>query len=445
MNKVTTTKTPNLSQIAEKVLKIAQKNGATSAEIGIQTGKGFNVDVRLGKVETLEHLQDKKMEIVVFFDHNSGSVSTSNFDEQALEQAVEKACNIAKFTHPDPFSGLADKEFMAFNYPNLDLYHPWNITEQEAINLATKCETAGRNEDKRIVNSEGASISSYNGSFIYANSHGFLGEYASSSHNISCGLVASDGHEMQREYEYTSARDPQDLQDPIMLAKNLAQKTIKRLGAKKISTRQCAVIYLPEVARSLIAHFLTAIHGGKIYRKTSFLTDKLGQEIFPKNITITEHPHLLKGHGSAPFDAEGVRTSEKDFIKNGILENYILDAYSARKLNMQPTGNAGGSHNTTVSITHSSIDSLIKTMSTGLIVAELIGQGVNYVTGDYSRGVFGFWVEKGEIQYPVQEVTVAGNLKNMFLNVQGVADDVDRRGNVHTGSILVSDMTVAGV
>lgn len=434
----------NYESLAQKVLSLARKEGATSAEVAINSGKGFTVNVRLGELETIEHHQDKKMEIGVYFDHKNGAITTSDFDEPALEQAVKKACSIAKLTHTDPCTGLADKDTMAFDYPDLNLYHPWNITEKEATELAINFEKSARAEDKRIVNSEGASVLTYNGNYTYANSHNFIGSYLSSSHTITCGLVASDGHEMQRDFEYTSARDPQDLIDVTALAKKVANNTVARLGARKISTRQCPVIYSPEVARNLIASFLTAIHGGKIYRKTSFLVDSLEQEVFPNYITLTEHPHLPKAHGSAPFDAEGARTYDKDFVRNGVLKSYILDSYSARRLGMKATGNAGGAHNTFVSPTVETQAELIKRMSSGLIITELMGQGVNYVTGDYSRGAFGYWVENGEIQYPVQEITIAGNLKKIFKDIQGVANDVDRRGNIHTGSILVGNMIIAG-
>jgi PmbA protein len=306
-----------------------------------------------------------------------------------------------------------------------------------------ECENLARAQDKRIQNSEGASLNNYQGLAVYADSHGFMGHYPSSSHGISCALIASDGHEMERDYEYTVARDPHDLSSITWVARQVAEKTVRRLGAKKLTTRNCPVLFAPEVARGLLGHFVSAISGSNIYRKSSFLLDQLNQPVFPDFIIIDERPHLLKGIGSAPFDAEGVCTWKKDFVKQGILRSYVLGSYSARKLGMQTTGNSGGTHNLFINTTLAA-DELLKKMDRGLLVTELMGQGVNLVTGDYSRGAFGFWVENGVIQYPVHEITIAGNLKNIYLNLMGVGDDIDNRGNIHTGSILIEEMMIAG-
>lgn len=434
----------NLEQVIHTVLSLAQKKGATAAEASILKSTGLNVTVRLGEVETIEHHQDKEVDITVYFNKKIAHVTSSDITEQALQMAVEKACNVAKFTQEDPAVGLADKTLLAVNYPNLDLFHPWNISKDQAIKLAIECETIARSADKRIINSEGATLNTLDSWYCYGNTEDFMGSYATSYHSLSCALVASDGHEMQRDHDYTVARDPQDLLDPAALANSVAEKTVKRLGARKIPTQQAPIIFSAELARGFIGHFINAITGNNIYRRSSFLLDQLQQKIFPDFLNIQEQPHLLKTLGSAPFDSEGVQTKTKDLIKEGIVQTYLLGSYSARKLGMQSTGNAGGAHNVTVLTPGMPLSELLKKMGTGLLVTELIGQGVNMVTGDYSRGAFGYWVEQGEIQYPVQEITIAGNLKDMFRNLIAVGNDIDRRGNIITGSLLIADMMLAG-
>lgn len=443
MKKHTFNKAELENHIAQ-VLELAKKHGATAAETVVTLGSGFSATVRLGEIDTIEHNNDKGMDITVYIGQKSGSVSTSDLSPKALQMAVEKACNIAQFTEADSYAGLADKALLAFNYPDLDLYHPWNVSEEKGIALALECEKIARAEDKRITNSEGATVQTYDAFYAYGNSNGFIGSFPSSSHTISCAVVANDGHGMQRDYYYTTARDPQTLDDVAVVAKKTAQRTVRRLGAKKISTGNWPVIFAPEMARGLVGSFLSAITGGNLYRQASFLLDHLEQKIFPDYLQIEEKPHLLKGVGSVPFDREGVKTSAKDLVRNGILKTYLLGSYSGRKLKMQSTGNAGGTHNVFVASTGQNFQELLQRMPKGLIITELMGQGVNIVTGDYSRGAFGFWVENGVIQYPVQEITIAGNLKNMFSNIVAVGNDIDHRGNVHTGSILIAEMMVAG-
>lgn len=427
-----------------QVLKLAKQQGADSAQATVSTGSGFTVAVRMGEVETIEHHRDKAMEVTLYFGKKSGTASTSDLTEESLRAVVEKAANIAKFTSEDPCAGLAEKSMMAFDYPNLDLYHPWNITPEQGIALALQCEQIARTVDKRISNSEGATLNTYQSLYAYGNSHGFIGSYPSSRHTLSCALIAHDGHGMQRDYDYVTGRDPQDLGDVSTVARRAASRTVRRLGAKKISTRRCPVIFSPELARSLLGSFIAAISGGNLYRKASFLVDQLNQKIFPEYIDIIEQPHLLKALGSAPFDQEGVRTWEKPLVQQGILKSYVLGSYSARKLGMQSTGNSGGVHNVLLNSTGLNFDELLHEMGSGLLITELMGQGLNLVTGDYSRGAFGYWVEHGEIRYPVQEITVAGNLKEMLKNIIATGNDIDYRGSIHSGSILIKEMTIAG-
>lgn len=433
-----------LETVVTKVLALAKQNGATAAETEIGVGTGFSVTVRMGEVEMLEHNQDKSIDVTVYFGKKSGSASTSDFNDAALQLTVAKACNIAKFTGEDPCSGLAEKELLAFNYPDLNLYHSWNITPERAIELASECENIARDQDKRITNSEGASISTHDYFHGYGNSHDFMGSYMSSHHSLSCILIANDGHEMQRDHDYATATEPQQLQDIKKIAISAAQRTVRRLGARRLSTRRCPIIFAPEVARSLMGNLISAISGGNLYRNASFLLNQLDQKVFPDFVHIEECPHLLAAEGSAPFDDEGVLTYSKNIIQTGTLKTYILSSYSARKLGMKTTANAGGVHNLIVHSTTGGLNELLSQMGTGLLVTELIGVGVNIVTGDYSRGAFGYWVEDGVIQYPVQEITIAGNLKDMFAHVIAIGDDVDYRGNVKTGSVLIEEMTVAG-
>jgi PmbA protein len=380
----------------------------------------------------------------VYFGHKSGSASTSDLRPAALRDTVRAACSIAKYTAEDPCNGLPDRDLLVVEIPDLDLYYPWNPGVDPALELARQCEAAAREQDARISNSEGAALSTHYGLEVYGNTLGFIGAVASSRHTLSCSVIAQDGGGMQRDYWFTTARDYADLQTPVEVGVQAARRSLRRLDARKLSTCQAPVLFEAPVAASLVSHFVSAIRGSSLYRQASFLLDHLGKPVFADHVRIHEQPHLRKGLGSSPFDNEGVATQARDLVKDGILQGYVLDSYSARKLGMLSTGNAGGVHNLTVANGSRDLDGLLKLMDRGLFVTELIGFGVNTVTGDYSRGAVGFWVENGEIQYPVEEITVAGNLKEMYAQLLEVGNDVDTRGNIRTGSILIGTMTVAG-
>lgn len=434
-------------QIASDVLKAAKTKGASHAEMACSISQGFTVNVRLGEIETIEYNRDKGVDITVYFGNQSGSASTTDVKKQSIENAVSAACSIAKATGSDPCHGLADKDLMAKNYPDLDLYYPWSIDVNQAAEIATNCEKHGREFDPRITNSEGASVSQHEGFHLYANTHDFMGGYFSTRHSMSCVLLAEGKDKnKERDYEYTSARDPLELIKPEIIGEKAAQKTIARLDAQKLSTRQTPVVFAAHIASGLLGHFVGAIRGSSLYRESSFLLHSLGKQVFPNFIDISENPHIPKALGSAPFDGEGVMTRQQAFIEKGVLKNYILDSYSARKLKMKPTGNAGGVHNLLINptLTGNKLEDILKLMDTGLLVTEVMGQGVNIVTGDYSRGASGFWVEKGQIQYPVHEITIAGNLRDMYLHLIAVGGDVDKRNNIWSGSLLIENMTVAG-
>jgi PmbA protein len=433
----------DLKNMVAEILDEAKRQGATSAEVEVSVNKGFNVTVRKGEVETVEYNQDKSIGIDVFFGKRSGSASISDIRPEAIKAAVKAACNIARFTDEDQYSGLADKEMLAFDYPTLELAFPWSVTVPESIELAKTLEAVSLAYDKKL-SSEGASISTAQVCHAYGNSNGFIGAVPVSRHEISCVMIAKKGKDMQRDYSYTVACDPTLLESLSTVAIDAAQRTIKRLGAKRLTTRRAPVIFAAEEARGLLGHFVSAISGGNLYRKSSFLLDHLDKPIFPSRISIHESPHLPKGLGSSPFDDDGVATRSNVFIEDGILKSYILGVYSARKLGMQSTGNSGGVHNLMIKTGNNNLSALLKKMGTGLLVTELMGQGVNIITGDYSRGCSGFWVENGEIQYPVEEITVAGNLRDMYMNLVEVGNDVDKRGNIQTGSILLDHMTIAG-
>lgn len=434
----------NLKRMVSEILDEASKQGATSAEVDVGINNGFTVNSRKTEVESVEYHRDKSVGITVYFGKRTGSASLSDLRPEAIHAAVKAACNIAKFTDEDQYTGLAEKNLLAFDYSKTDLAFPWNISVDKAIEMAIECEKLALSQNKLITNSEGVGITTSNTWHAYGNSQGFVGVFPSTCHEISCVLVAKKGEEMQRDYYYTLSADPQ-LLDPIdVIATLAAERTVRRLGAKRLSTRRTPVIFVAEEARGLIGHFVSAIQGSHLYRKSSFLLDQLGQSIFPAHIQIEERPHLAKALGSAPFDDNGVATRNNIFVKDGILNSYSLSVYSARKLGLETTGNAGGVHNLFISTGTKNLKELLKTMDTGLLVTELMGQGVNMVTGDYSRGASGFWVEKGEIQYPVEEITIAGNLREMYKNLVEVGADVDTRGNVRTGSILLEHMTVAG-
>ncbi len=437
---------PELSNIVSDALAQARKLGATQAEADVSLQKGLTTTVRLGEVETVEYQRDRGMGVTVYFGKRKGSASTADLSPRAVAETVEKACDIARYTAEDDCSGLADPEELARNIPDLDLDHPWDIAPEQAVECARISEAAGRAVDSRITNSEGATVGSHRGVRVYGNSLGFLGGFPSTSHSISCVLLAQADDDMQRDYWYSSARDAHDLESAEDIGRKAGVRAIARLKARKLATQKAPVLFAPEVARGLIGHFLGAIRGSSQYRKSSFLLGAAGQQVFPSFLELRERPHILKGLGSSPFDSEGVSTRDRDLVRDGVLQGYVLGSYSARKLGLKTTGNAGGTHNLLVESKNGGLptEELLKQLGTGLLVTELMGQGVNGVTGDYSRGASGFWVEKGVMTYPVHEITIAGNLKDMYKNIAAIGSDVDLRGSVRVGSILVSEMTIAG-
>ena len=433
-----------LKTLVSDILDEARRQGADACEVGVSLDTGLSVGVRMGDVETVEFNRDQGFGITVFRGQRKGSASTSDSSMDAIRETVKAAYDIAGYASEDPDAGLADAELMASDLPDLDLYHPWGIEANEAIELALKCEESGRNHDVHIVNSDGANVSTHQGCRVYGNSHGFIGSYVSSRHSLSCMLIGQKGDDMQRDYWYTVARDASDIESAEAVGSRAGERTIARLGGRKVATGQVPVLFAPEVASGLISHFISAISGGSLYRQASFLLDHLNKPVFPEWVRIHEQPHLKKALGSAAFDNDGLATTAKDFIHDGVLENYLLGTYSARKLGMVSTGNAGGVNNLFLDSNAGGQSELLQQMGTGLLVTELMGQGVNTVTGDYSRGAAGFWVENGIIQYPVSEVTIAGNLKEMFMNIVAAGNDYDHRGNVQTGSVLLEGMMVAG-
>ncbi len=433
-----------LMRVIDSALHDAKRQGATSAEAAVSRGQGMSVSVRLGDVETVEYNRDKSLGISVYIGHRTGSASTSDFSDAAIRDTVRAACTIAKNMAEDPYNGLADVERLATEFPELDLYHPWDPSMDTALELATRTEDAARGADSRITNSEGGSVSSHSGTHVYANSLGFCGAVHSTSHSISCAVVASSQAGMQRDYWYSTARDAAELEAPEQVGEIAAQRSVRRLDARQLGTRQAPVVYEAPVAGSLLSHLVSAVRGSNLYRKATFLLDHIGQPVFADWVRIHEQPHLPKASGSAAFDSEGVATQARDLVSAGVLQGYVLDSYSARKLGLATTGNAGGAHNLTFESGPLHLPALLQQMGEGLLVTELIGFGVNTLTGDYSRGAAGFWVENGVIQYPVEEITVAGNLKQMFRNIAAVGADQDRRGNIRSGSILIEDMTIAG-
>jgi len=437
---------PELQEVVSGALAEARAAGATQAEADASLQKGLTVTVRLGEVDTIEYQRDRGLAVTVYFGHSKGSASTADLRPAAVRETVMKACSIARHTAADPCAGLADPEALAREIPNLDLDHPWEIEPEEAIVLARNCEAAGLSCDVRLKNSEGATLASHRGVRVYGNSHGFLAGFPSSSHSLSCALVAQDGEDMQRDYWYSVARHPQALEIPAAIGRRAAQRALGRLGGRKLSTRRAPVLFAPEMARGIFGHFVGAIRGTSQYRRSSFLLGAAGQQVFPQFLEVHERPHLPRGLASSPYDAEGVATRDRDLVSAGVLHGYVLGSYSARKLGLKTTGNAGGIHNLLVSVTHESVDfnQLLARMGTGLYVTELMGQGVNGVTGDYSRGASGFWVEQGAIAYPVHEITIAGNLREMLRDIVGVGTDVDLQGAIQVGSVLVEGMMIAG-
>ncbi|KPM75767.1 metalloprotease PmbA [Pseudoalteromonas sp. UCD-33C] len=427
-----------------EVLEHAKKLGATAAEAAMSSTSGLSVSTRMGEVETIEFNQDGGLGISVYVGNNKGSASTADLNPKTLRTVVEKAIDIAKFTSDDPFNGIADKELLEFAPQDLDLYHPWEVSPEQGVEFCHQAEQAALNADERIVNSDGASFSSHQGLRVYGNSHGMIAGYPRTRHSISTMVIGKEGEQMQRDSAYTIARHKDDLNDAAKVGLEAATETLAKLNSQKLGTMKVPVIFRADIANSLFGHLVSAIGGGALYRKSSFLLDSLGTKVFSDCVNISERPHLLKGLASSPFDAEGLKTVDREIIQGGELQTYLLASYAARKLSMAPTGHAGGIHNWLVEQTHADLKALLKTMGTGLLVTELMGQGVNTVTGDYSRGAAGFWVENGEIQYPVSEITIAGNLKDMFKAVVGLGGDIERRGGIQTGSVLIEQMQIAG-
>ncbi len=432
-----------LSQITRDILNQARQSGASACEAEVSLGFGQNVSVRRGEVETIEYNRDKGLGVSVYFGQKRGHASTSDLAPEAIRDTVAAAVSIARYTASDEFAGLADENLLAKEIPDLSLYHPWDLSVERAIDLAKECEAAAFAVDKRIENSEGASVSTQEALFMYGNSLGFLAGYPSSRHSVSCAVIAEDGG-MQRDYWYSSRRDAADLESAEAVGRKAGERTVRRLGARKIKTTECPVLFEAPIASGLIGHLVGAVSGSSLYRKSSFLLDSLGQPIFAPFVQIRELPHIPKGLASSPFDNEGVATHERDLVKDGVLQGYFLGSYSARKLGMASTGNAGGNHNLILESSGQDFAGLLKMMNTGLVVTELLGHGINPVTGDYSRGAAGYWVENGVIQYPVEEVTIAGNLKDMFRHIVAVGTDVLVQGSKQCGSVLVEKMTVAG-
>ncbi len=432
-----------IKQMSEDVLKVAKNLGASAAEAELSLSIGQNVSVRLSEVENIEYNRDKGMSVTVYFGQQKGHASTSDLTQQALKDTVAAACNIAKYTAKDEFCGLADADLMAKNILDLDLHHPWNISVDEAIELAKECEAAALSVDARITNSEGASVSTGEGFFAYSNSHGFTGGYPSSRHGVSCSVIAESEDSMQRDYWYSTARAAEDIQIAADIGRLAGERAVRRLNSRKISTCQVPVLFEAPLASGLISTLINAISGGSLYRKSSFLLDSLGKQVASPLLNIVENPHLKKGLASSPFDNEGVATQARQLVKEGVLQGYVLGSYSARKLGMKTTGNAGGNHNLIVQSGANDFSGMLKQMGTGLLVTELLGTGVNMVTGDYSRGAAGFWVENGVIIHPVEEITIASNMADMLKMIVGIGTDVVIQGSKQVGSILIERMTVA--
>lgn len=433
-----------LSGLIEDVVRRCRDMGADEVQASASVDAGLSVNVRMGEVETIESTHDRGLSVSVLFGKRAGSASTADLEAISIERTIEQACAIARHTEPDSANGLPDADLLATQFPDLDLWHPWDITAAEAVELALRVETAGREADPRITNSDGADVQLGGSVGVYGNSLGFLGQHRGTRHALSCALLASDAAGMQRDYWYDTACSADDLAAPESIGEAAARRTLARLGARSLSTRQCSVLFTPDVARSLIGHFIAAVSGGALYRRASFLLDQLGEQIFPAFVDIDEQPHLPRGLGSTAFDAEGVATRAAPLLAGGTLSRYVLGSYAARRLGLQTTGNAGGVSNIMVRGGTDDFDALLRRMDRGLVVTELMGQGASIITGDYSRGASGFWVEGGQIVHPVEEVTIAANLRDMFAGVVALGNDVDRRSRIHVGSLLTERMTVGG-
>ena len=443
---VDATRIPELQQVVRDALALAAEAGASQADADASVQKGLSVTVRLGNVDTIEYHRDRGMAVTVYFGQRKGSASTADLRPAAVATTVAKACAIARHTASDECAGLADADEMAKAIPDLDLDHPWELEPEQAVTIARECEAAGLAVDKRLGNSEGASLSTHRGVRVYGNSHGFLAGFPSTSHSLSCSLIAQQGQDMQREHWYSVVRNASQLEPAAAIGQRAAQRALARLGARRLSTRRAPVLFAPEMARGLYSHFIGAIRGASQYRRASFLLDTAGEALFPAFVQMQERPHLPRALASSPFDSEGVATRDRELVKDGVLGGYVLGSYSARKLGLKTTGNAGGVHNLIVTAPGATdtLAGLMKQMGSGLYVTELLGQGVNAVTGDYSRGASGFWIENGELAYPVHEITIAGNLRDIYRGVVAMGSDVDIQGAVRCGSLLVADMTIAG-
>jgi PmbA protein len=433
-----------LQQVARDVLAQAAARGASACETEVSDGFGQSVTVRCGEVETIEYNRDKGLGVTVYLGKRRGHASTTDFSPKSLRDVVEAALSIAGHTAEDDCAGLADPDLLATEFPDLDLYHPWALTVEEGVALAKSCEDAAFAADPRVSNSEGASVSVHETQFVYANSLGFLAGYPASRHSLGCTAIAGKGDAMQRDYWYSVARSPGDLEGVEEVGRKAGQRAASRLKARKLRTREVPVIFEAPVAASLLGHLVSAASGGSLYRRSSFLLDALGRQVFAPWVRIRELPHLPRGLASGAFDEEGVATRSRDVVAGGVLQGYFLSSYSARKLGLRSTGNAGGNHNLVLEAGPLDLAGLLREMGTGLLVTELLGHGINLVTGDYSRGAAGYWVERGEIRHPVEEVTIAGNLKDMFLGLRAAGNDMVVRGSRRCGSILIDRMTVAG-
>jgi PmbA protein len=434
----------SLQTVAVQAVELARRHGADQAEVGVSYEEGLSVTVRMGELESVERQRDRGLAITVYRDRRKGSASTTDFSAASIEDTVRKALSIGSFTAADEYAGLADADLMASSPRDLDLYFPWDIDVDQATELALRSENAARALDGRIANSEGASVSSGVGHRVYANSHGFVGGYPTSTHSTSCSVLAKSGDSLERDYWYTVSRRPADLATPESVGEEAARRAVRRLHARSLSTRKVPVIYPAEIAKGLFGHLIAAVRGTAQYRRASFLLDAVGTQVLPSFIDIDEDPWIPRALGSAPFDAEGVATRPRHLVVAGVLQGYVLSSYSARRLGLTTTGNAGGVHNVLVKPTAGPLEDLIADCREAFVVGELLGQGVNTVTGDYSRGAAGFWVEHGEIVHPVHEVTIAGNLKDLFREIQAVGSDVDTRGSVRCGSVRVDGLTLAG-
>lgn len=432
-----------LENAVAQALELA-KVGADAAEVAVTKTTGISISTRFGEVENVEFNSDGALGITVYHQQRKGSASSTDLSPDAIARTVQAALDIARYTSPDPFAGPADKELLAFDAPDLDLFHPAELDAERGIELAARAEQASLQFDPRITNTEGGSFNSHYGIKVFGNSHGMLQSYNSSRHSLSSCVIAEHEGDMERDYAYTIARDINELKTPEWVGEECARRTLSRLAPRRLPTMEAPIMFAAEVATGLFGHLVGAISGSSVYRKSTFLLDSLGKQILPEWLTINEQPHLLKGMASTPFDSEGVRTVERNIVENGVLQTWLMTSYSARKLGMQSTGHAGGIHNWRIAGQGLGFEDMLKKMGTGFLVTELMGQGVSGVTGDYSRGAAGFWVENGEIQYPVSEVTIAGNLKDMWSNLVTMGDDIELRSNIQCGSALLEAMKIAG-